>query len=121
MDTGTHEATAPSDAAIIGNLNAVYSIADESAVAVYLSENADLVDILLSIPSKLREYGLEGRFALAHEIYPDSLDDEQLVISMFTHEDPEVAQPKLERFDEEWWLERTAEARVRVCILLRFE
>ena len=121
MDTGTHEATAPSDAAVVENLNAVYSIADESAVAAYLSEHVDLVDILLNIPSKLREYSLEGRLALAHEIYPDSIDDEQLVISIFTHEEPEIAQPKLERFDEEWWLERTAETRVRVCILLRFE
>jgi hypothetical protein len=51
---------------------------------------------------------------------PDSADDQQMVLFVVLKGTPTEAFAKLQRFDEEWWLDAMDEAKGKLCISLEF-
>jgi hypothetical protein len=51
---------------------------------------------------------------------PDSMDDQQLVLFVVLQLTPAEAFAKLQRFDNEWWLDAMDEAQGHLCISLEF-
>lgn len=50
----------------------------------------------------------------------DSMDDRQLVLFVVLQLTPAEAFAKLQRFDNEWWLDAMDEAQGHLCISLEF-
>jgi hypothetical protein len=105
----------------MAKLNSIYMADTPSETDTYLTGNADLLVTLEEIPSKLAEFGLNGELHIEFDDYPDSQNDQRLIVSIHAKGEPSRLMDALESFDEGWWLDQLPEVGSRVCIVLRFQ
>lgn len=101
-------------------LDRLYSFRRPIQVKRFLSEHAFLVPLLDTAYDITTRYFAPLSLALEVVADPDSTDDQQLVLFVVLQCTPAEAFAKLQRFDNEWWLNAMDEARGRLCISLEF-
>lgn len=79
------------------------------------------------LPSLLKEacYWLDRQFPSSERVLelisdPEVDDDQQLVLSVVSQLSPAESLKRLDRFDNEWWLDAMSRARNKLCITLEF-
>lgn len=104
----------------VKELERLYSVRDPIQVRTFLSEHAFLVPLLDAAHDIATRYFAPLSLALEVIADPDSTDDQQLVLFVVLQSTPAEAFAKLQRFDDEWWLDAVDEAKGRLCISLEF-
>ena len=87
----------------------LHLIKTDKAVDI-LKENWDLHILISRAEIKIKDY-----FGLT-PLYLDSLGEDKLVLSIITEKSPEEALNKLDKFDNEWWIENEKLAKGKLCI-----
>lgn len=102
------------------DIERLYSFRDLTRVRTFLSKHAFLVTLLDAAHDITTRYFAPLSLALEVIADPDSTDDQQLVLFVVLQGTPAEAFAKLQRFDNEWWLDAMDEAKGRLCISLEF-
>ena len=94
---------------------------DQGEVTSYLDEHAFPVPLLLEAGRIIPSYFPEAGLLLEVATDPEVPDERQLVLSIA----PCLAVPEalatLQRFDNDWWLDRLPDVRDKLAITLTFE
>lgn len=98
----------------------LYSLRTPLQVRRFLGEHPFLAPLLVAAYDVTIRYFTPLSLALELIADPDSTDDEQLVLFVALQLTPPEAFAKLERFDNEWWLDAMDEAQGHLCISLEF-
>lgn len=101
-------------------LERLYSFRQRIQVKRFLSGHAFLVPLLDAAYDITTRYFAPMSLALEVIADPDSTDDQQLVLFVVLQGTPAEAFAKLQRFDNEWWLDAMDEAQGHLCISLEF-
>lgn len=110
-------------AAATNNLEEIerlYSLRKPLQVRRFLGEYAFLVPLLVAAHDVTTRYFAPLSLALEVIADPDSMDDQQLVLFVVLQLPPAEAFAKLQRLDNEWWLDAMDEAQGHLCISLEF-
>ncbi len=110
-------------AAATSNLDEVerlYALRQPLQVRRFLGEHDFLVPLLVAAYDVTTRYFAPLSLALEVIADPDSMDDRQLVLFVVLQLTPAEAFAKLQRFDNEWWLDAMDEAQGHLCISLEF-
>jgi len=98
----------------------LYSLRKPLQVRRFLGEHDFLVPLLVAAYDVTTRYFAPLSLALEVIAEPDSMDDQQLVLFVVLQLPPAEAFAKLQRFDNEWWLDAMDEAQGHLCISLEF-
>ena len=98
----------------------LYALRKPLQVRRFLGEHDFLVPLLVAAYEVTPRYFAPLSLALEVIADPDSIDDQQLVLFVILQLTPAEAFAKLQRFDNEWWLDAMDEARGCLCISLEF-
>lgn len=101
-------------------LERLYSLRKPLQVRRFLGEHAFLVPLLVAAYDITTRYFAPLSLALEVIADPETIDDQQLVLFIAVQLKPAEAFTRLQRFDEEWWLDAMDEALGRLCISLEF-
>ena len=101
-------------------LERFYSFRERSDVLGFLERCPFLVSLLLEAYRKIREYFPYSRIFLEVVTDPEAVGDSQLVVFIATNFDPDKADRRFERFDEDWWLDALYRAQGMLCMNLEF-
>ncbi len=102
-------------------LEILYVFRGQEEVLEFLERYPFLVSLLIETHSKIENY-----FELYPQVFlevftdPEAIDDRQLVASIRTNLTPNEVLDKLDRLDEEWWLDNMDRARGKFCIDVEF-
>lgn len=102
------------------DLERLYSFRYPTQVKTFLNEHAFLVPLLGAAHDITMRYFAPLSLTLEVIADPNSADDQQLVLFVGLQDTPAEAFAKLQRFDDEWWLDAMDEAKGRLCISLEF-
>ncbi|MEK6284671.1 MAG: hypothetical protein AABO57_02915 [Acidobacteriota bacterium] len=102
----------------IEELERLYSLRQPIQVRRFLGEHAFLVPLLVEAYDTATRYFAPLSYALEVIADPDSMDDQQLVLFLVLQLTPAEAFAKLQRFDNEWWLDAMDAAQGPLCISL---
>lgn len=103
------------------DLERLYSFRQPIQVRTFLGEHAFLAPLLDAAYDIATRYFAPLSLALEVIADPDTADDQQLVLFVVLQGTPAEAFEKLQRFDDEWWLDAMDEAKGRLCISLEFQ
>lgn len=96
-----------------------FSVKNSNLVSRFLQENLFLVNLILSVRSKITDYfGHSTQLALSVAQYPD--EDEELYLLIQTKLSAQAALPILEEFEESWWLDVLPQAQCKMTIKLEY-
>ena len=101
-------------------LERLYRFRERLDVLGFLERCPFLVSLLLKAYRKIREYFPYSRIFLEVVTDPEAVGDSQLVVFIATDFDPDEADERFERFDEDWWLDALDQAKGMLCINLEF-
>lgn len=102
-------------------LERFYTFRERSNVLGFLDRYPFLVPLLLEAYGKIGEYFPCSRIFLEVVTDPDAVGDSQLLVFIATDFDPDEADDKFERFDEDWWLDALDLTQGMLCINLEFQ
>jgi hypothetical protein len=96
-----------------------FTVKNPNLVNRFLQENFFLVDLILSVRSKITDYfGHSTQLALSVAQYPDEAEELYLLIQ--TKLSAQAALPILEEFEEFWWLNMLPQAQCKMTIKLEY-
>lgn len=101
-------------------LNRWYTLRERAEVLWFLERYPFLVSLLLEAYGKIGDYFPYSQMFLEVVTDPEAINDHQLVIFIATNFDPDEADDRFERFDEDWWLDALDWAQGMLCINLEF-
>lgn len=85
----------------------LYTFRNEAAIRKFLSKNAALMNVLIeAYPHVVRYFGDQSRIVLERVKDPEIQDADQLVAYVMTSLSVDEALERLNRLDEEWFLEQ---------------
>ncbi len=98
-----------------------YEIRNPSEVAVFLSRNKSLIDLLEEIPAQIRNvFGDEQNLTLEFFLDPEDPTWHRLFVRIPTKVEVEEAQKSFDNFKENWWFENEDRSNSKIFINLRF-
>jgi hypothetical protein len=112
------EAAAATNA--LEGLDRLYSLRKPIQVRKFLSEHAFLVPLLVAAHDVTTRYFAPLSLVLDVIADPETIDDQQLVLFVAVQLKPAEAFTRLQRFDDEWWLDAMDDAQGHLCISLEF-
>jgi hypothetical protein len=98
----------------------LYRLRKPMQVKRFLSDHAFLLPILVAAHDPIKSCFAPLHLALEVIAEPESIDDQQLVLFVVVQLTPAEAFARLQRFDNEWWLDVMDEAQGSLCISLEF-
>lgn len=102
---------------LIEQLAKDYQFKDSAEVRAFLNSNAFLISLLKEANRKIKsQFGYDTAIALEVFTDPDSDDGQKLFALIFTALSADEALERLERLDQEWWLDASARAKGRLNI-----
>ncbi len=102
------------------NLEQLYSFRNRTAVIQFIQEHSSLVSLLGEIPGKLQNYFPKEPLFLEVIADPEAVNNAQLVVFVSTCLGPDEAMERLERFDNDWWLDALDRADGKLGVTLAF-
>lgn len=106
--------------AAIQLLERLYTFRQRAEVLWFLERYPFLAPLLLEAYEEIGYYFPCTQVFLEVVADPEAIDDYQLVISIATNLAPDEAVNRLERFDEDWWLDTLDWAQGKLCINVEF-
>jgi hypothetical protein len=104
---------------VLRELRRDYQITDEEEILAFLDRHPAVASLLHDVRSNIRRFFSEDPVTLkvSHDL---DWEDEQpeLFANIQTRLDPHEALARLEAFDTEWWLQRSAEANAPLVVSL---
>jgi hypothetical protein len=100
----------------IEEIERLYSFRQPIQVRRFLSEHAFVIPLLDAAYDITTRYFAPLSLALEVIADPDRTDHQQLVLFVAVQSTPADAFAKLQRFDDEWWLDAMDEAQGQLCI-----
>ncbi len=99
---------------MMATYNSMYQLRKPSEIRVFLEDNDFLDPIIADANRRLQKY------------FPNStifmeVDQGELVISVGTSLSPEEADERLNKFDEDWWIDEFINSKARLCITVEFQ
>lgn len=104
----------------LAELERLYSMRNPLRVRRFLGEHSFLAALLVSAYDATTRYFAPLSLVLEVIADPEISNDEQLVLFVSVQLKPAEAFTRLQRFDNEWWLDALGEARGHLCISLEF-
>jgi hypothetical protein len=101
-------------------LGQLYTFRQQAEVLRFLERFPFLVSLLLEAHGQVENYFPRSPVSLEVVADPEVADDCQLVLSIATDFAPDEAVDRLERFDEDWWLDALDRAQGKLCINVEF-
>lgn len=105
----------------------LYSLTNRGRVLRFLDEHAFLVPVLFEAFARILERFPLSRLFLEVVVDPEiaqaddaKVDGEQLILAIATSLEVEEAMNRLERLDNDWWLEVLPHTQGRLCVNLEF-
>ena len=90
----------------IQSLSRIYQLRGDRTVTDFIRENTILLELLFESNQKIREYfGSDVQVILELLVDPEAGDYRELFALVLTELKPEEALERLEKLDNEWWLE----------------
>jgi len=102
-------------------LSAKYTFRNLFKVTEFIKNNPFLIPLLLDAEKNIGKYFLNNELFLeiVHDV--EDPDFEELMIFIRTNLPPKEALDKLDRIDEEWWLDASLESKGKLNINIEFE
>lgn len=88
----------------------------DNNVNIFLKENDFLTILLTEIHTEILKYFSEPKLYLEVVGDPESAENSQLLLSVASCLEPDVAIAKLYEFDKNWWLNNILRAKDKLCI-----
>lgn len=103
------------------SLEQLYTFRRPEEVIEFLQAHPSLVPLLEEAHGKIAEFF--GSFEIVLEVVtdPEAIDDHELFAFIRTTLPPDEALSKLNRLDQEWWLDAADRAEGKLCIHVEFE
>ncbi|MBL7075352.1 TIGR04255 family protein [candidate division KSB1 bacterium] len=101
-------------------LERLYTFREREEVLWFLERYPFLVSLLLDAYKEIGNYFPYSQVFLEVITDPEATEDSQLVIFIATNLAPDKADDRLERFDEDWWLDALDRAQGKLCIDMEF-
>ncbi len=97
-----------------------YTFRDPITVRSFLVQHSFLIPFLFEARVKISEYFADTQVALEVVTDPESVSDDQLVAIIVEASSPDEAFDRLERLDNEWWIDAVGRAKGKLCINVEF-
>jgi hypothetical protein len=96
----------------IQSLFHIYQLRDDRSVNDFIRENPFLIELLFESNQKIKEhFGSDVQVILELLVDPEAGDYRELFALVLTELKPEEALERLEKLDNEWWLEASSLAK----------
>jgi len=102
-------------------LRELYEWVRPRAIAEFFQHNPTVPMLLLEAFVEIERHFGRSRVSLHVTTDPDGNDAPRLVVRVHTALPPKEALPRLDAFDEEWWLDASLRGGDRVCITLAYQ
>jgi hypothetical protein len=99
---------------MIATYNSMYQLREPSEIRVFLEDNDFLNPIITEAYGKLQKHFPSSTIFM-------EVEQNELVISVGTTLSPQEAKEKLDKFDEEWWLDNCMQSHAKLCITVEFQ
>ena len=110
----------PISAADIEYLEKLYTWREKIEVLEFLENYQFLIPILLEAPDKICHYFPEAQLFLECVTDPEGIDDDMLELAICMNLDPDEAVDKLNKFQDDWWLNLSDKIRQPLCPILEY-
>ena len=110
----------PVSAADIEYLEKLYTWREKIEVLEFLENYQFLIPILLEAPDKICHYFPEAQLFLECVTDPEGIDDDMLELAICMNLDPDEAVDKLNKFQDDWWLNLSDKIRQPLCPILEY-
>lgn len=100
----------------IESLEKFYTFRGKTKILQFLAKYPFLISTLLSVPDNIRTYISDSQLSLELVADPEITDYLQLFILIYTQLDLDEAIDKLDKFEDDWWLQIPYEVRKLVAI-----
>ena len=110
----------PVSAADIAYLEKLYTWREKIEVLEFLENYQFLIPILLEAPDKICHYFPEAQLFLECVTDPEGIDDDMLELAICMNLDPDEAVDKLNKFQDDWWLNLSDKIRQPLCPILEY-
>ncbi len=102
-------------------LNSKYTLRNAKEVSDFLSDNKYLLPLLIEAHDRIRDYFPTEILFLEVATDPDEVGEKELVIYICTSQKPKEAVEKLDRLDENWWLDASTISESKLLIQVEYE
>ncbi len=97
-----------------------YVIKNPKEVADFIGDNLFLLQLLEEIPAKIRTYfGKKQELILQFFADPEDVNWHRLLVCVKT-KSAKDSRPKLDKFDEDWWIDNEQRSASKILINLEF-
>lgn len=98
-----------------------YKIIEPERVFEFLKERQYLLPLLLEAREEILKYFPQSSLSLELKADPEAEDNSQLILYIQTNLPFKEALDQLDKFDEQWWLDKVDQAKGNLCIDLAFK
>lgn len=99
-------------------INVGYHVSDQVQVAEFLQTNPFVIKTLQEMYPVLRSYFADARFELGFDLYDAFSEYTPITVSIISDKSYSEANAILERFDDEWWIERMPQTKGMISVYL---
>lgn len=104
----------------IESLDKLYNLRGKSEILQFLEQNDFLIPVLLEAPGKISNYFPDAELFLECVTDPETVGEAMLELAISMNLDPDEAVDKLDRFQDEWWLNLSDKLREPLCPILEY-
>ncbi|HEY9848337.1 MAG TPA: hypothetical protein V6D28_02675 [Leptolyngbyaceae cyanobacterium] len=105
----------------IQSLQELYAFREPAKILHFLDKLPFLVPVLLEVPNKIGQYFRNYQLFLEVVNDPEIIDYQQLFILISTNISTDEAMDKLDRLENDWWLNIPYEVRDKLCIDVEYQ
>lgn len=102
-------------------LQSLYGLRGRTDVLRFLGAHPFLAPLLLEAYDKIQEHFPEASTSVEVFVAPEAENAPELVAFIGVDSPPEEALCRLDRFDEDWWLQASSRAQGKLCIHLEYQ
>ena len=98
-----------------------YTFHNSFETTKFIKNNSFLVPLLLEAEKVIREYFTDDELFLEVIHDAEDIDFEELIIFIHTNLSPKEALDRLDKIDEEWWIDASIKSKGKLNINIEFE
>jgi hypothetical protein len=110
----------PVSVADIESLEKLYNLRGKTEILQFLENYDFLIPVLLEAPDKICHYFPDTQLFLECVTDPEGIDDDMLELAISMNLDPDEAVDKLNKFQDDWWLNLSNKIRQPLCPILEY-
>lgn len=110
----------PVSVADIESLEKLYSWRGKTEILQFLKKHHFVIPVLLEAPDKICHYFPDAQLFLEVVSDPEGIDDAMLELAICINLEPDEAVDKLNKFQDDWWLNLSDKIRQPLCPILEY-